>query len=78
MAARGGIDPEADRMGVFASVVLNLSVWLSLHAAFGQGGDVTLGPLNVVVPTLPTLIVPTAVLAAGAMIAMLHCKVGMG
>jgi len=58
-------------------VVLNLSVWFTLHTAFGQVSDSTLGPLKIAVPTLSTINPATVVLAAGAMIAMLRFKVGM-
>jgi len=58
-------------------VVLNLSVWFTLHTAFGRVADTTLGPLKVSIPALSTLNVPTVVLATGAMIAMLRFKVGM-
>ncbi|MCU0692267.1 MAG: chromate transporter, partial [Polyangiaceae bacterium] len=59
-------------------VVLNLSVWFTLNTAFGHVTDATFGPLQIAVPTVSTLSWATVVLAAGAMIAMLRFKVGMG
>jgi chromate transporter len=59
-------------------VVLNLSVWFTLHAAFEHVREAALGPFKLSLPTLSTLSVPTVILAAGAMVAMLRFKVGMG
>lgn len=59
-------------------VVLNLSVWFTLHTAFRQVDDVAVGPLTISVPALATVSVPTVLIATGAMFAMLRFKIGMG
>lgn len=59
-------------------VILNLSVWFSIHVLFATVNETRAGPLRLLVPEWSTLSVPALVLAAGALIAMLRFKVGMG
>jgi chromate transporter len=80
-ALRGNRSLHAAMSTVTAAVVgvvLNLSVWFTLHAAFRRVDDVAFGPLTISVPMLVTVSVPTVVIAAGAMLAMLRFKIGMG
>jgi chromate transporter len=59
-------------------VVLNLSVWFALHTVFGELHAWQLGPVHLDVPTWSTLEPGVLVLAAGALLAMLRFKVGLG
>jgi len=59
-------------------VVLNLSVWFTLHTLFGTVRTERLGPLTVEIPQWSTLHGLATTLAAVAMLAMLRFKVGMG
>jgi chromate transporter len=53
-------------------VVLNLSVWFTMHVVFARVDEREIGPLRLLVPDLSTLDVAAAVLASAAMIAMLR------
>ena len=59
-------------------VVLNLSVWFTLHTVFGRVDERELGWLRLEHPDWATLQWPSAVIAAAAMLAMLRFRVGMG
>lgn len=59
-------------------VILNLSVWFALHVVFRVVEERTFGPVQLHVPELATLDVPSALIALGAMIAMFRFHVGMG
>ncbi len=58
-------------------VILNLSVWFGVHVVFRQVGTLELGPLRLLTPVLASIDVAAALLAAGAMLAMLRFKVGL-
>ncbi|WP_327476535.1 chromate efflux transporter [Frateuria sp.] len=59
-------------------VVLNLSVWFTLHAIFGRIDEHYYGWLRLESPVWATLQWPSAAIAAAAMLAMLRFKIGMG
>jgi chromate transporter len=59
-------------------VVLNLSVWFTLHTVFAQVDERPWGWAHLEVPAWPTLQWSSAVIAAAAMLAMLRFKAGMG
>jgi chromate transporter len=59
-------------------VVLNLSVWFTLHTLFGTVQTRRYGVLAVEVPQWSTLHGLATALAVGAMLAMLRFKIGMG
>ena len=59
-------------------VVLNLSVWFTLHTVFAQVGERQIGWVHVEMPAWATLQWPSALIAAAAMLAMLRFKIGMG
>ncbi|NUO71680.1 MAG: chromate efflux transporter [Frateuria sp.] len=59
-------------------VVLNLSVWFTLHTVFARVGERQYGWLHLENPAWSTLQWPSALIAAAAMLAMLRFKVGMG
>jgi chromate transporter len=58
-------------------VILNLAVWFALHAMFAEMRDVALGPLQLMLPVVTSLDPWAALLAAGAMVAMLRFHIGM-
>ena len=58
-------------------VILNLAVWFALHAMFGEVRETALGPVRFSVPVLASLDPWAALLAAGALVAMLRFEVGM-
>ena len=59
-------------------VVLNLSVWFTLHTVFARVDERPWGWAHLEVPAWATLQWPSALIAAAAMLAMLRFKVGMG
>ena len=59
-------------------VVLNLSVWFTLHTVFARVDERPWGWAHLEVPAWGTLQWPSAVIAAAAMLAMLRFKAGMG
>ncbi|WP_424681784.1 chromate efflux transporter [Frateuria sp. YIM B11624] len=59
-------------------VVLNLSVWFTLHTVFARIDERHYGWLRLESPAWGTLQWAPALIAAGAMLAMLRFKVGMG
>ncbi|KAA0068503.1 chromate efflux transporter [Rhodanobacter sp. T12-5] len=59
-------------------VVLNLSVWFTLHTVFARVNERPWGWAHLEVPAWATLQWPSAVIAVAAMLAMLRFKVGMG
>ena len=58
-------------------VVLNLSVWFTLHTVFARVDERPWGWAHLEVPAWTTLQWPSALIAAAAMLAMLRFKVGM-
>jgi chromate transporter len=58
-------------------VVLNLAVWFGLHVLFAKVETVRWSLFKLSVPSLPTIDPAAAVLAAGAMLALLRFKAGM-
>jgi chromate transporter len=61
-----------------AGVVLNLSVWFTLHTLFGNVVLRHYGLLSVDVPQWSTIHWLAALITAGALVAMLRFKVAMG
>jgi chromate transporter len=59
-------------------VVLNLSVWFTLHTVFARVDERHYGWLRLESPAWATLQWPSAVIAAAAMLAMFRFRVGMG
>ena len=59
-------------------VVLNLSVWFTLHTVFGKVGNRHVGPLLLQVPEWATFEWLALAIAAAALVAMLRFKLGMG
>jgi chromate transporter len=59
-------------------VVLNLSVWFTMHTLFGSVERQHYGPLSLEVPQWVTIDPFAAMMAAAALLAMLRFKVGMG
>lgn len=59
-------------------VVLNLSVWFTLHTIFGRVDERTWGWAYLEVPAWATVHWPSALIAIAAMLAMLRFRVGMG
>lgn len=59
-------------------VVLNLSVWFTLHTLFARVVTQRYGPLHLEVPQWATMQWLAALIAAAALLAMLRFKLGMG
>jgi chromate transporter len=59
-------------------VILNLSVWFSVHVLFARVGEVRAGPVHLLAPEWGTLDIASLVLVAAALVAMLRFGVGMG
>jgi chromate transporter len=58
-------------------VILNLAVWFGLHVLFGEVRVVETLGMTIDVPVLSTLNLASAILTAGAMLAIFRLKVGM-
>jgi chromate transporter len=58
-------------------VVLNLSLWLGMHVVFRTLEERHVGPVRLLVPTLASIDVISATLAAAAMLAMFRFKLGL-
>jgi chromate transporter len=58
-------------------VVLNLALWFALHVVFGVVEARAVGPLRLLVPDVGSLSLPSLVIAAAALFAMLRAGVGM-
>jgi chromate transporter len=58
-------------------VVLNLALWFALHVVFGVVEARAVGPLRLLVPDAGSLSLPSLVIAAAALFAMLRAGVGM-
>ncbi len=69
-AALGGITAAV------VGVILNLSVWFSLHVLFGELNEIRAMGMHLQLPVWDTLNPWSAMLAAGAL-ALMRCKVGM-
>lgn len=77
---RGNVRLTAALSGITAAVVgviLNLAVWFSVHALFGEVEECRPWGLRLLVPTLGTLDPVAALLAVGAFTAMFRYRVGM-
>lgn len=59
-------------------VVLNLSVWFTLHTVFGKVDVRHVGPLQLQMPAWATFDALALAIAAAALLAMLRFKLGMG
>ncbi len=59
-------------------VILNLSVWFTLHTLFGNVTTWNYGPLTLDVPQWATVDMLAVMLAAASLVAMLRYKAGMG
>jgi len=59
-------------------VILNLSLWFGVHVLFREVHETHLGALRLLVPSLASLDVASAVLSAVAMVALLHFELGLG
>ncbi|MCA9532106.1 MAG: chromate efflux transporter [Myxococcales bacterium] len=79
-ALRGNRGLHAGLSAITAAVVgviLNLSLWFGLHVVFAQVDERHFGPLRLFVPALGSLDAAAAVLAGGAMLAMLRFHVSL-
>jgi chromate transporter len=79
-ALRGNRSLHAALSAITAAVVgvvLNLSLWFGLHVVFRQIGEQHLGPLRLLIPSIASIDVASAVLAALAMLAMFRLKIGL-
>ena len=77
---RGNVWMNAALTAITAAVVgviLNLSIWFSLHVLFGEVGRYTGFGLQLPVPAIETLKLPALGLGAGAMIALLVLRVNL-
>jgi chromate transporter len=59
-------------------VILNLSVWFAVHTVFHDVQMQSIGPMRVDVPAWQSVDLAALVLGAGALVAMLRFKLGMG
>jgi chromate transporter len=59
-------------------VVLNLSVWFTLHTVFRQLGNVAAGPAAFEVPVWSSLNPGALLIAIAALVAMLRFRIGLG
>jgi chromate transporter len=59
-------------------VILNLSVWFTLHTVFASVDERDIGPLHVQVPDWSTLEPGALILSVLALIATLRLKIGLG
>jgi chromate transporter len=59
-------------------VILNLSIWFSLHVLFGEVATLALPGMRIEVPVLTTLDPVAAILTAAAIIAVFALRLGMG
>jgi chromate transporter len=59
-------------------VILNLAIWFAIHTLFGQVHEIHPGlGLQLQMPVFATISLGTLVIAAGAMLAIFHFRVGM-
>jgi chromate transporter len=58
-------------------VILNLTVWFSVHTLFGEAADVMVGPLRLLIPIWESIDPATLILAIAASVAMLRFRVSM-
>lgn len=58
-------------------VILNLAVWLGVHVVFAEMAEHHIAGLRLLVPDWASLNVASLLLTIGALVAMLHFKVGM-
>jgi len=61
-----------------AGVILNLALWFSMHTVFGSVTEIHSGPLRFAWPVWASVDPAAALLAAGAGLAMLRFRAGMG
>ncbi len=80
-ALRGNHTLNAALSAITAAVVgviLNLSVWFAVHTVFHSVQMRTIGPMRVDVPVWQSVDFAALALSAGALVAMLRFKLGMG
>jgi chromate transporter len=70
-AALGGV------MAAVVGVVLNLAVWFALHVVFAEVASTRVGPARLWIPELSSIDVAAALIAAGALVAVLRYRFGM-
>jgi len=58
-------------------VILNLAVWFAVHTLFGQVTVLTAGPLRLELPVPATIILPSALLAVAAAVALFRFKISV-
>lgn len=58
-------------------VVLNLSVWFTLHVLFAQIDERDVGPFQILIPALESLSFPALVIAMGSTLALLRLHFGV-
>ncbi|MCK6550639.1 chromate efflux transporter [Myxococcota bacterium] len=79
-ALRGDRRLHAALSAITASIVgviLNLSIWFAVHVVFAEVREHHVGPLRLLAPVWATIDVAAAVLAAGAMVALLRLHVSV-
>jgi len=77
---RGNRSLNAALRGITAAVVgvvLNLAVWFALHTLFGEVNPHSVGLARVLVPRSASVDWWAVIIAAGAMVAVLRCRVGI-
>ncbi|HZX89441.1 MAG TPA: chromate efflux transporter [Rudaea sp.] len=80
-ALRGNRTIHAALSAITAAVVgviLNLSVWFAVHTVFHTVHATSIGPIHADLPEWRSVDFAALVLSAGALVAMLRLKVGMG
>jgi len=80
-ALRGNRTIHAALSAITAAVVgviLNLSVWFAVHTVFHTVHATSIGPIHADLPEWGSVDFAALVLSAGALVAMLRLKVGMG
>jgi len=58
-------------------VILNLAVWFAVHTLFGQVTVLVAGPLRLELPVPATIILPSALLAVAAAVALFRFKISV-
>jgi chromate transporter len=58
-------------------VILNLAVWFAVHTLFGEVTVLSAGPLRLELPVPATIILPSALLAVAAAVALFRFKISV-
>ncbi len=58
-------------------VILNLSIWLTIHVLFARVDEMHIGPIRLLIPEISTLDVPSLLIAAASMVALLRFHTGL-